>query len=73
MFFLHKYCKFCNHETPDENINSANTQCRTADPRETLSQCRFNFGPPSTASAQLHLTNIGATSRVCWGHYTCGF
>ena len=32
---------------------------------ETLNQCWFNVGPPSTTSAQ-HWTNIGLMSHVCW-------
>ena len=66
MFFLPKSCKFCNHETPDKNLTSANTH-------ETLIQCWINFGPPSAASAQLYLTNIRVTSRVRWRHYTYGY
>ena len=33
--------------------------------RETLYQCWFSVGPPSTTSGQ-HWTNIGSMSRVCW-------
>ena len=32
---------------------------------DELTQCCFNGGPPSSASAQ-HKNSIGSTPRVCW-------
>ena len=44
------------------------TRCELCDytsRHETLNQCWFHVGPPSTTLAQ-HEHNIGATTRVCW-------